>query len=671
MPISKMLKVHIIAHGDRKDNIISILHDLGVVQIESMKEHLESPKWSHILKEEEAVTTSELDHQIAGIRYALDFVSKFETTTENIIQGFFNAKVAVDEEQYKKITENFDFGLIDTCRKLDAKLTVLKNEEANLTSLYEELLPWEPLEIPLEDLETKYTVSTLGIIPLQNLNNLEEVSQANPYVHTAVVNKTNKEIFVMVTCLKSEAEEIFKELRTSEFSPVSFDTLHGFVRDQLKTNLDSVDETKKHIEDMEEKCTKLLEERLPLMVMHDYLSTIKNKGVIKEKFVRTDKTFIIEGWIPRTDVPILQKGLSSIKEIEILTEEPDEGEEPPVELRNTGRLIRPFQLVTNIYGLPRYYEIDPTGVLAPFFIVFFGLCLSDVFYGVLLIALAVGAMKMIKAGPDGRLLFKLMIFAGIVTIVFGFITGSWFGDFTVYFPGKLAFLNTVRENITVINPIESPLDMLAIVLLMGLVHVWIGIFIKMYMSIRDGFYLDALFDQGLWLVLLPFGTLMVLKTMFDVNVPAYTAIKYIVMGCLVGLVLTQGRYQKAGNIVATIFMKFFVGLLSIYNIFGYLGDVLSYSRVLALGLATGAIAIVFNQIISMVWGLPYIGIILAIILFPILHLFNLIINALGAFIHPGRLQYVEFFTKFLEAGGEDFEPFQFDSKYIKINKKGG
>jgi V/A-type H+-transporting ATPase subunit I len=118
-------------------------------------------------------------------------------------------------------------------------------------------------------------------------------------------------------------------------------------------------------------------------------------------------------------------------------------------------------------------------------------------------------------------------------------------------------------------------------------------------------------------------------------------------------------------------MKFFVGLLSIYNIFGYLGDVLSYSRVLALGLATGAIAIVFNQIISMVAGLPYIGVILAIILFPVLHLFNLIINALGAFIHPGRLQYVEFFTKFLEAGGEDFEPFQFDSKYIKINKKGG
>ncbi|MBU7025353.1 MAG: hypothetical protein HXS48_00310 [Theionarchaea archaeon] len=159
--------------------------------------------------------------------------------------------------------------------------------------------------------------------------------------------------------------------------------------------------------------------------------------------------------------------------------------------------------------------------------------------------------------------------------------------------------------------------------------------------------------------------------MFEVDIPAYTAIQYVVIACLVGLVLTQGRHQKAGNIVASLFKKLFVGLLSIYSIFGYLGDVLSYSRVLALGLATGAIAIVFNNILSMIAGLPYIGLIIAIILFPVLHLFNLIINALGAFIHPGRLQYVEFFTKFLEGGGEDFRPFQFDSKYIKVREHKG
>lgn len=671
MPISKMLKVHIIAHSDRKDDIINTLHELGVVQIENMKEKLESPKWSHILTGEEAVTTSELDHQIAGIRYALDFLSKFETTTENIIQGFFNAKVAVGEEEYKKITENFDFELINTCRDLDAELTELKNKEANFISLYEELLPWEPLEISLDDLETKYTVSTLGTIPVQNAKHLEEISQTNPYVYTAVVNKTNKELFVIITCLKSEADKIFKKLRTGEFSPVSFEELHGHVRTQLKTLLDSIDNTKKRIQSVEKKCKDLLTKRLPLMVMHDHLSTFRDKGIIREKFVGTEKAFAIEGWIPQKNVPILKNELSSIKEVEIITREHEEGEEPPVELQSSKSFMRPFQLVTEIYGLPRYYEIDPTGVIAPFFIVFFGLCLSDVFYGVLLIALAVGAMKMIKAGPDGRLLFKLMIIAGAVTIACGFITGSWFGDLTEYLPAQLAFFNTLRERLTLINPVQNPLGMLAIVLLMGLVHVWFGILIKMYMTIRDGFFLDAVFDQGLWLVLLPFGTLMVLKTMFEVDVPAYTAVKYIVIGCLGGLVLTQGRYQKAGNILASIFMKFFVGLLSIYNIFGYLGDVLSYSRVLALGLATGAIAIVFNQIISMVAGLPYIGLILAIILFPVLHLFNLIINALGAFIHPGRLQYVEFFTKFLEGGGEDFKPFQFDSKYVKIDKKGG
>jgi len=672
MPISKMLKVHIIAHGDRKDEIIDTLHRLGLVQITDLRERLESPRWTEMLREEESVTTSDLDHQVAGIRYALDFVSKFETTTQNLIESFFNPKFLVDETEYDNTVENFDFGLIDRCRELDTQLTHLRNEEAHLYSLYEELLPWESLDIPLEDLETSHTLTSLGTVPVEHYDALLQIAQDYPRTYVTTVTETAREKFVAVIYLKSESEEIFKRLRSCEFSPGSFQGLKGQVTDQLEHLLNAIEETREKREAVEEKCTQLLEERLPIMVMHDHLSDMKAKREVKENFVRTDKSFIIEGWVPRRDEPALKEGLSHIKEVEILTEEPEEEEEVPVELTNPGTIMRPIELVTRIYGLPHYREVDPTRLLAPFFVVFFGLCLSDVFYGVLLIALSIFALKKIKMGPDGNMLFKLMIITGFVTVACGFLTGSWFGNVTEYAPGQLAFLETLRQKLVLINPIENPLGMLAVVLLMGLVHVWFGILVKMYMSIRDGFYLDAAFDQGLWLILLPFGTLMVLKTMFNVNVPAYNVITYVVFGCLAGLVLTQGRYQTGGNIVIRLFKKLFVGVLSIYNIFGYLGDVLSYSRVLALGLATGSIAIVFNQIISMVAGTPYIGLILAPILFVILHMFNLIINALGAFIHPGRLQYVEFFTKFLEGGGEDFKPFQFDSKYIKVkNDKGG
>jgi V/A-type H+-transporting ATPase subunit I len=663
-----MLKVNIIAHGDRKKEFIDTLQDLGLIQIEDLKERLEIPSWAEMLREEEGETTTELDHQIAAVRYALDFISKFETTTQNLIESFFSAKIAVDPQEYETIVETFDFGLIDRCRELDAELTQLKNEETRLYTLYEELLPWESLEILLEDFKTQHTQVQLGVVPVENVTALFDIVGEYPCTYTSVVSETGKEKFVSVLVLQAQAEEILKKLRTVDFTPVSFEGLTGSVPDQLKHLLTQIETVQKKREAVEEKCTALLKEQLPLMVMHDHLSSAKAKKEVKENFVRTEKSFIVEGWIPRQKVGALREGLSHIKEVEITTREPEEDEDIPVELRNPGTLMRPFELVTRIYGLPHYYEVDPTRFLAPFFIVFFGLCLSDVFYGIMLIALSVFALKKIKAGPDGTALFKLMIIAGVVTIVFGFLTGSWFGNVTEYTPASLAFLETLRQKLTLLNPIENPLGMLGIVLLMGLIHVWFGIFLKMYMNMRDGFYLDALFDQGLWMVLLPFGTLMVLKSMFEVDVPYYTAVTYIVMGCLVGLVLTQGRYQKAGNIVTSVIKKLFVGLISIYNIFGYLGDVLSYSRVLALGLATGAIAIVFNQIISMVYGWPYIGIVVAIILFIFLHVFNLIINALGAFIHPGRLQYVEFFSKFLEGGGEDFRPFQFDSKYIKLKE---
>jgi V/A-type H+-transporting ATPase subunit I len=675
MPISKMLKVQIIAHGDRKGELIDTLHELGLVQIEDLTERLETPGWAEVLREEEAAVTSELDQQIAGIRYAIDFVLRFETTTQNLIESFFSPKYLVDEQEYESTVKNFDFKFIDRCRELDAELTRLKTEETRLYTLYEEMFPWEQLDMSLEELETPHTITRLGRIPLENDELLQHIARDHPCTYVTTVNTTEKEKFVAVLHLKSESEELLKKLRTCEFSSVSFEGLTGRVPDQMEYLMNSLEETRKKREQVEETCTELLKEQLSLMIMHDHLTNMKAKKEVKENFVRTDKVFVVEGWVSRRQVDALRDGLSSIREVEIYTEEPAEDEEVPVELRNPGRLIRPFELVTRIYGLPHYREVDPTLSLAPFFIVFFGLCLSDVFYGVLLMVLSLFALKKIKMGPDGDLLFKLLIIAGGVTVVCGFLLGGWFGNLTEYMPGQLAVLETVRQKLTVLNPIENPLGMLAIVLLMGIVHVWFGILIKMYMSIRDQDYSGAVFDQGLWLVLIPFGTLMVLKSMFEVDIPADTAVQYVVIGCLVGLVLTQGRYQKGGNIVTSAFKKLFVGLISIYNIFGYLGDVLSYSRVLALGLATGAIAIVFNNILSMIAeSLPYIGLIVAIILFPILHLFNLIINALGAFIHPGRLQYVEFFTKFLEGGGEDFRPFQFDSKYIKVREykgKGG
>ncbi|HKM02269.1 MAG TPA: V-type ATPase 116kDa subunit family protein, partial [Sedimentibacter sp.] len=373
--------------------------------------------------------------------------------------------------------------------------------------------------------------------------------------------------------------------------------------------------------------------------------------------LKTNTTFYIEGWIPGVSKDNIQKVLDKYQ-CWYDIKKPEEGEEFPI-LMDNNSFIQPFETITELYSLPSSSNIDPTVFMAPFYSIFFGLMLADVGYGAIMSILCFLVLKKYK--PEGNIqkFMKVFFYCGISTAFWGVMFGSWFGD-AIPAAAKLLFNSDFTIKPLWLNPMEEPMTLLLFSFIFGVIHLFTGMAVNAYMLIRDGKTMDAVFDIGFW-----YGFIIGIALWLFGNtiIPGSNQIgKWMTIIFAIGLVLTQGRAKK--NVVG----KLISGVLSLYNITSYLSDILSYSRLLALGLATGVVSSVVSILGSM-GGRNVLGILLFVVAMTIGHSFNFAINALGAFVHSARLQYVEFFGKFYEGGGEAFNPLIKKTKYYKIIKE--
>ncbi len=325
----------------------------------------------------------------------------------------------------------------------------------------------------------------------------------------------------------------------------------------------------------------------------------------------------------------------------LVVRDPDPEEEFPILLHNRG-LVDAHQAVTTLYGLPSKNSLDPTPFMTPFFLAFFGICLSDVCYGLLLSLMAFVMRRKLRLAGIGRQLVNLLFWGGISSILFGALLGGWFGDLIPIKPFWF-------------DPLNEPMRMMIYSFILGVIQIYFGMGIQAYRSIKDGKPWDALFDQGGWYLFL--------TGLIALFIPGGGEFgKWAAIGGALVLIFTQGRSQK--NLIR----KMLSGLLSLYNVTGYLSDVLSYSRLLALALATGVIASAINAMGGLLTG-SIAGILLMVFLLIGGHLFNLIISTLSAYVHTSRLQYIEFFSKFFESGGRAFQPFRIKTKFVDVEEK--
>jgi V/A-type H+-transporting ATPase subunit I len=400
-----------------------------------------------------------------------------------------------------------------------------------------------------------------------------------------------------------------------------------------------IEEKGRRLEKLEREGQNLFVHREKLMLLHDVLLSEKKKSFSSRLLGETERVFYIEGWIRSSDAEKLRSKLRPYTDaIEIYSRAPLPEEEPPVILENP-KSSKPFELVTKLYGLPQRGSFDPTLPMAPFFFLFVGLCVSEAGYGLLVALLSLLLIKFAK--PKGGMLqfLKLFTLLGISTAVLGALIGGWFG-----FP--------LRE-LMILDPLQDPLSFLILALGLGFAQVWFGTLLNMINGIKNKLYLESIFAQGGWLLLLPS---LVLYIYPQTSQPIWGISS---LAGAAGIVFFGAPSRNP-------FARFFGGLYSLYGISRYLADVLSYSRLLALGLATSVIAMVVNTLCQTALGIPWVGWLLAALIFIGGHLFNLGISFLGGFVHSMRLQFVEFFSKFFKSGGKPFSPFELESKFVEF-----
>jgi V/A-type H+-transporting ATPase subunit I len=400
--------------------------------------------------------------------------------------------------------------------------------------------------------------------------------------------------------------------------------------------------------------------RAGLQAASDYVDILKARKDAEGWLVETGDVALAMGWVLEDRKEALRKGLAEeIAEVHVafLDNRPEDA--PPIQLASTAA-TRPFTVLTHLYGLPKHIEADPTPLLMPFFFVFFGLCLTDSGYGLVMALLFGWGLRKMVLGPSARNFFRLLMWGGISAFVFGAFVGGWFGNTLKILPASLGFLDRWANAVLVLDPIQNPVPFLMLSLILGVIQIYVGLVSKLVATWRKAGWGEALAGEGVEVFLLSgflFLGLVKAGVLHESLGPAATWTAAAAAGTTV---LARGRGYK------NIFAKLGGGLLGIYALVNYLGDILSYSRLFALGLATGVIAVVVNTFTEILGQVPVAGAVLIPLVFVVGHSFNLVISALGAFIHSARLQYVEFFSKFYEGGGRAFAPFRAAPRYVDL-----
>ena len=654
MSIINMQRIAVIGLDAQKERLISQLMDFGAVEITDQTEKLDNEIWrAAVVPDESQDKVAELEGKINNAEQALGVIEKYDTgksplfKTRRLVKKSRIGEILSDESKAEKE--------IRTILDLNENLHSLTERTNKLESDRLSLLPWTEYDISLEIQETQTCVIHMGVLPVSTDPTalFQQLEADVGGVYSGKVSSDRDMHYISVIVRKDLEEQALAIMKQNGFAETALKDFKGTVSDNLNRIQEEKETLKKEIEAIEEKIRQNSGSQNTIEEYFDILTIEMDKEKIKTKLLKTKKTFFLEGWIPAGCAEKAREILEQ-NQCYYAFREPEEGESVPVLLDN-GSFFTPFEAITEMYSLPDYRGFDPTRIFALFYAVFFGMMLSDAGYG---IVMTIGCFIALKKYPlEGMMykMIKLFFYCGISTVFWGALFGGWFGDFIQVFTREVLGNEIIVQPLW-FNPIEDPMTLLIFSLGLGIVHIFIGMGIKAYMQIRDGHWFDALCDEGFWYLTI-LGLLGWLGGSSISQGLVTVGMWMTVIGAL-GLLLTGGRDKKG-------FGKITGGLGNLYNITSYLSDILSYSRILALGLATGVIAQVVNTFGSMGGG-GVKGTIILLVVFVFGHIFNLAINALSAFVHSSRLQYIEFFGKFYEDGGEPFEPFQKNTKYIKI-----
>ena len=697
-----MLRVTVLGYRPIMDDVVRTLQHSGVLQIDATsfdlpaeEVHADDPRMRG------------LDEQIADADFVRGFLSHYHVN-EQPFSAFVSEKVHLQRDEYLGLHfDDRNEGLYRESVTISDRLAAGERERARLTQLIAELQPWTPLHYQIREWRGTDTTSLFtGTVPAavgaeirQNLRDAVcevTVDELGPV--------GDRQAWVVIVH-KSAAAQVRSVLAATDFCEVSFPGLSDYPAEEIARATERIADLDAECEALHERAQKLADEHYNHAVaLIEALDSQRDLLTVRRDFVRTERAFVVSGWVVADKADQLERILEPLAaDIDLTLEEPGPEDAPPVELRNP-KWLKPLEVLTDLYGRPRYGELDPTPLLAPFFLVFFGICIGDVGYGAMLIAGSLLIKNRLDVAPGVKRFLNLLALGGIAAMGFGVAFGSYFALPVDMLPPFLA-------NLQVLDPLAELTTFLLFTLVLGVIQVFFGVLIAAYDAFRRGDPQEAVFGQLSTIfmfamiaafavtgqaILLSVGLVATMlmqgrsiqaalgdatKPVWDRAIGWAWLVSVIVATTMMGVgEVALGLGVLAGTSIAGAIISktarggvlgILGGAYAVYGMSAFIGDTLSYTRLAALGLSSSLVGFVFNILAGLVWA-PASGLFeaggvsmvfavlvaaLTVAIFVVGHTFNVVINLLGAFVHPARLQFVEFFSKFYDAGGEPFAPF--------------
>ena len=656
MAIVKMSKFDLVVFAEQRAKVLKKLQKFKEVSFVDIELHDENGKLSKDAVEgvTKYVNNEELTHideRLYQLSNAISLIKKYDerkTRLRDVIHG--NENYTFDELAKKALT--YDWKKVSSeLNKIGTQYSQIKSEISKKYMRYDEIDLWERLDVNPKELKNLKKVNTfLGTVPIKLKGTfIDDISELDKtYYEELKIVKDEVYYLVISSIDESEKEKLAEVFRNSSFTVENLD-IDAVPQDYKNGLQKEISELKKEKRRLKAQIKTYSEDLTDLQAVYEYMQNKKLRIVESEKLAQTENTILIKGWIPTEKVSEFEKVIkdeAGDNYYLTFTDADRDDATVPIKLKN-GKVASTFENLTGMYAYPRYNEIDPTPLFTPFYILFFGMMGADVGYGLVLLLATMFVLKVVNLSSQMRKSVKFFFYLSFSVIFWGLLYGSYFGA-------------TIPGMWRLVDPASQYNDLLIGSIVFGIVHIFVGLAIKAYMLIRDGKSLEAVYDILFWYMALIGGMLFLIFKLMNLSAVVANVSMWIMIAGMAGIVLTGGREAKGVG------AKLGGGLYSLYGISSYVGDFVSYSRLMALGLSGGFIASAINMIAGMIGG-NWFGMIFIPVILIAGHLFNMFLSFLGAYVHTSRLMYVEYFGKFYEGGGKPFKDFRTENKYINLD----